>query len=95
MQLGYIYSKDFFSFLITLLTFGIFIQFGTSTITVLIWFKIITSLIGLIIHDKRKSKEIFFYMNIGVGKWGLIIYAVLVDLVLWISGFAVIIKLLL
>lgn len=96
LKLGFVYSIDFlvFSGLITTLTFLLLIQLGTSTITILIWFKIITTIIGIIVHNKRKSKEYFFYMNIGLGKRELITYAITMDIVIWIIGFTIIIKLL-
>jgi len=94
LKLGLIYSKDFlvFSMMITILSYFILIQSGTSSIGGLIWLKILTTLIGIIVHNKRKPKEIFFYMNNGLGEKELVIYTIIVDLVIWIFGLTMIIK---
>ena len=95
LKLGLIYSKDFFVFsgIITLLSFILFIQLGTSSLTVLIWFKVVTNAVGIFVHHNRKQKEYFFYMNIGLGKRELISYAIISDLAIWIIGITILIKL--
>jgi len=76
----------------SLFTFLIFIGVGLKSITIIFWFKIITSTIGVIFHKNLKAKEIFFYMNIGIGKKELITFSLFLDFILWFIGLIILIK---
>ena len=94
LKLLSIYSKDFlfYSILITFLSYYSYYIAGISALTAIIWFKIITSTIGIFIHQARRSKELFFYMNNGMGKIELMTMAVIVDFVIWLSGMIILVK---
>lgn len=68
-------------------------KIGIDALTILIWFKVITSIIGLSMHRNRKSKEIFFYMNSGLGEWQLMFFSLIADLVIWSIGIFLLLKL--
>lgn len=88
------YSKDFlfFSILISFLSYFIYYKTGNSALSFIIWFKIITCLVGIFIHQNRKSKEIFFYMNNGIGKNELMPLSVMLDFLFWLIGMIFIVK---
>lgn len=95
LKLLLLYSKDylFVSNLITILLFSILLFRGLGTITAIFWFKIMVSIIILISHKKRKEREIFFYMNNGVGERALLISLLSLDLSIYIIGITLIIYL--
>jgi hypothetical protein len=88
------YSRDFltFSIIITLLTYSIYYTIGNTSLTAIFWFKLITILGGISIHQRRKSKELFFYMNNGLGKRELMISSAILDLGIWLFGIILMIK---
>lgn len=94
LRLILFYSRDYlvFSILITLLTYSIYYTIGNGSLTAIFWFKFITLLVGIIIHQQRKSKELFFYMNNGLGKKELMISSSILDLGIWFLGIILMIK---
>ena len=94
-RLLFLYSRDFqiFSLLLSFLTYAIFWQSGLSSSIIIIWLKIILSILGQFIHEKRKAKELFFYMNLGLGKRELLTFALILDLGLWLIGLILLINL--
>ena len=94
LRLLLIYSKDFlfYSILITILSYFIYYNTGNSGLTIIIWFKIITSIIGIFVHQDRKSNELFFYMNNGLGKKELMTTTVGLDLGIWTVGMIALVR---
>lgn len=88
------YAKDFllYSMLITLLSYFIYFITGIGALTALIWFKLITSVAGIFMHQNRKSLELAFYMNHGIGKKQLMATTVGVDLLVWLVGIIVLVR---
>ncbi|MCB0664684.1 MAG: hypothetical protein KDC80_02630 [Saprospiraceae bacterium] len=76
----------------SLLSYYTYYVTGLGFLTAIIWFKIITSAIGIFIHQERKSKEQFFYMNNGMGKKELMTLSVLVDFAIWLPGMIYLVK---
>ena len=72
-------SFCFVSILISFACAYLFFKWGISIFTVLFWFKIIT--LALIIYYIReyKSKEFYFYKNVGITKKALWIFSFLFD----------------
>jgi hypothetical protein len=50
-------------------------------------------MIGVFVHQYRCSKELFFYMNNGLGKIELMTFAVVVDTGVWLLGMVLLISL--
>ena len=94
LRLLSIYAKDFlfYSTIITLLTYFIFFNTGIHALNIIIWFKIITSALGVFIHQKRKSKELYFYMNNGLGTRELMIATSVIDLLVWAIGLTILVN---
>lgn len=94
LRLLLIYTKDFIPYagLITLLSYFVYFNAGNSALTVLIWFKTITSIIGVYFHQSRKSKELFFYLNNGLGKKELLLMSIAFDLGIWLVGIIIVVK---
>ncbi|MEL6835106.1 MAG: hypothetical protein AAFP77_19060 [Bacteroidota bacterium] len=94
LRLLSIYGKDFlfYAALITLLTYFIFFNTGIHALNIIIWFKIITSALGAFIHQKRKAKELYFYMNNGLGKRELMVAAAAIDALVWGIGLAILVN---
>ena len=94
LKLLSLYAGDFlvFSLSMTLLSFYVYYATGVGFLTAIIWFKIMTSAVGILVHQERKSKELFFYMNNGLGKKELMIITVSVDFVIWLFGMICIVK---
>ncbi|MEM6799886.1 MAG: hypothetical protein AAF696_00705 [Bacteroidota bacterium] len=89
-----IYAKDFllFAFLMSGITYYIYVQLEIHLIGNLIWFKLISSGIGLYYHQNRKQGELFFYLNHGLGKLALILVALLTDFSTWLIGLILLIQ---
>ncbi|MFK8103438.1 MAG: hypothetical protein AB8G15_12975 [Saprospiraceae bacterium] len=94
IKLLLLYVRDYLIFtgIISFLSFYVFINMGIYALTALFWFKLATSFYGLYIHQKRKAKELFFYMNNGFGKQELLIYALIIDLVFCITGISILVN---
>ena len=94
LKLLSIYSRDFlfYSILMSFLSYYSYYVSGLYFLTAIIWFKLTTTAIGIFIHQDRKAKELFFYMNNGLAKKELMTAAVIVDLGIWIFGMIVIVK---
>jgi len=94
-QLLLLYARDFlvFSTLISLLTYYLYYRIGNGALTTLIWFKLLMSIIGIVVHQERKSKVLFFFMNNGLGKKTLMLSAAGGDFILWMIGITLLIKL--
>ncbi len=76
----------------TLLTYTIFLNVGLKSLAMIFWFKVLTSIMAIIINQKIMAKEIFFYMNIGIGKKELTIFALIIDFTIWVLGIIILIK---
>ena len=94
-RLLFLYSRDFqiFSLLLSFLTYAIFWKGGLSSLIFIIWLKIFLSILGLLIHEKRKAKELFFYMNLGLGRKQLLSFSLILDIGLWLTGLIILINL--
>ena len=94
LKLLFIYAKDFlvFALLLSLLSYFIYFMAGNGVLNIIFWFKIITTAIGIYVHQNRKAKELFFYMNNGLGKRQLMITAVVVDLGIWLLGMIILVN---
>ena len=94
LRLLSIYAKDFlfYAAVITLLTYYIYFITGIHALNIILWFKIITTALGVIIHQKRKAKELYFYMNNGLGKRELMSVAAAIDLLVWGIGLIAIVN---
>ncbi len=94
LRLLTIYARDFlfYATLITLLSYYIYFNTGISALNIIIWFKLITTTGGIFFHQKRKARELYFYMNNGLGKIELMMATALLDLLLWIIGMIVIVN---
>ena len=94
LRLLSIYAKDFlvFALLLSLLSYFIYFITGNSALNIIFWFKIITTGIGIYVHQNRKAKELFFYMNNGLGKRQLMITAVAVDIGVWLLGMIILVN---
>lgn len=90
-----VYARDylFYATLITGLSYYVFFHTGIGALTILIWFKLLTSLLGVFVHQNRKSKELAFYLNNGLGKKQLMIITLALDLLFWIAGMITIVRL--
>lgn len=89
-----LYAKDywFYATIITVIVLYFTNKYGTGPLTVLIWFKLIATAIGIAVHQDRKTKEIHFYMNNGIGKPALITYTLLADMGFWILSMTLLIR---
>jgi len=65
---------------------------GLNKLTAFIWFKFAVSIATLLVHRKRKEREIFFYMNNGLGERDVLLFALLIDLGIWILGLTLLIN---
>lgn len=81
-----------FSIFITLSCSGIIFEWGISTITALIWFKIIT--LGIIFYTVSTSKNDSFsyYKNLGLSKVHLWIATFIFDFLLFMTVLILILK---
>lgn len=82
------YSKGYFILAntVTIIWLWLLVTNGTSAIRILFWTKLIISLIFLSIHRGRKLKEIFFYLNNGLGERPLLLIVLLFDLTIYLLG---------
>ena len=83
-----LYARDFllFSVCMSLISYYVYLKLGNFILTQVIWFKMITTALGIYAHQRRKSKEIFFYMNNGLGKRHLLATACILDMGFWLAG---------
>jgi len=90
----FLFAKGFllFALILSLLSFLIFSLNGLKSLSLLFWFKIFTSFLGIFIHSNFKAKETFFYMNIGIGKKELILFSLFLDFIFWFVGIFILIK---
>lgn len=88
IHLRYLYAKDFLIFgaVLSMISYTGWYYLGTKGLAAIIWLKILGSLLGLYIHEKKRSKEIFFYLNNGLSKWPLLRFAGLIDIAVWLTG---------
>ena len=93
LQLLLIYARDYlvYACLISLLSYYIYFNAGKSALQIIIWFKLLTTALGLYAHQKRKAREVFFFMNNGIGKRTLISQTAALDVGIWLLGFLLII----
>jgi len=76
-------SFCFASILISLACAFLFFGRGTVLFTPLFWFKITTIALLYYYINGYKSKEFFFYKNLGIGKKALWIFAISLDLIIY------------
>ena len=72
-------SFCFASILISIVCAYFLVQYGASAYSVLFWFKIITSALIFFYIKEYKSKEFYFYKNLGISKKALWIFSFLFD----------------
>jgi hypothetical protein len=72
-------SFCFVSVLISIVCAYFLIKYGASAYSVLFWFKIITSALIFYYIREYKSKEFYFYKNLGISKKALFIFSFLFD----------------
>ena len=77
-------SFCFTTITISLLCAAVFLRNGISAFSPLFWFKMITVAIVYYYIKEYKSKEFYFYKNLGVSKKGLWIFAVSLDLIIYL-----------
>ena len=89
-----IYSKDYlvYSLLITLLSYYVYSNNGNKAVSITFWFKLITSTLGVIHHQRRKSDELYFYMNNRLGRKELLIATLTIDIGFWLIGMIILVK---
>lgn len=94
LKLLFIYNRGYllYAALMTLLSYYMYFSNGNSALMLVIWFKVITSGIGVFAYYKRKSQEVFFYLNNGFGKQELIAISWSLDLLLWLIGMVIIVR---
>lgn len=85
VNLCWIYLRDFFFLSIIISLFSWFITWlnGAGAFGVLIMVKLVITVSSMFYHQQRKHKEIYFYLNNGIGEWQLFSAGVIVDLSLW------------
>lgn len=95
LHLRFLYAKDFLIFggVLSMISYMGWYYLGVKGLAALIWLKILGSLLGLYLHEKRRSKEIFFYLNNGLSKQPLLLFAGLLDIAVWIIGLVLLITL--
>ncbi|MEO1627323.1 MAG: hypothetical protein AAFV25_19385 [Bacteroidota bacterium] len=95
LKIHFLYAKGFLaiSSVLSLLSFWLFYRIGLGALSELIWFKLISNSLLLFVHQRWRAKEIFFYLNVGVGRVGLLTVSFLADFVLWIIGITLIFQL--
>ena len=93
LQLLFIYAREYLVYagLISLLSYFIYFNTGNSALQIIIWFKLLATALGLYAHQKRKAREVFFFMNNGIGKRTLISQTAALDVGIWLLGFLLII----
>jgi hypothetical protein len=76
------------SLLITLACLGLFWEYGYSIFATLFWFKLATLFIIYRYIRSYKSKEFYYYQNLGVSKMLLWISTLSVDLLVYLTLFS-------
>jgi len=76
-------SFCFASILISVICAYFLIMYGASAYSVLFWFKILTSAVIFLYIREYKSKEFYFYKNLGISKKALWIFSFLFDFTLY------------
>jgi len=66
--------------------------YGISPFLYLFWFKIFTLFVILYANNTYKSKEYFYFLNLGVSKKNLWISSALIDIVIFIGLLILILK---
>jgi len=94
IKLSLVYFRDYFfvSSIITIISFHLLLKNGLSAITITFWAKALISILCLYAHKNRKAKEIFFYLNNGLGEKALLGSMFLIDLLIFVIGTFSIIK---
>lgn len=95
LQLLYWYGRDFFVFaaFMTAATYTILTTAGMGALTALIWFKWISSGVGIVVHEYRNRHESAFYHNMGLGKITLMGLSLVVDFLVWLLGIVLVTQL--
>jgi len=83
LYLEFYKSFCFASILISFVCAYFFIKYGVSVYAPLFWFKIITLALIFYYIKEYKSKEFYFYKNLGVGKKVLWIFSISFDLIIY------------
>ena len=79
-------SYCFVSILITFVCAYFFLKHGPSVYAVLFWFKIITLALIFFYIREYKSKEFYFYKNLGISKKTLWAFSLSFDMVLYFTA---------
>jgi hypothetical protein len=81
--LYWIYLRDYFflAFLVSLLCWYIVALRGPAGLGIVLLVKLFLMGLTYWFHQRRKQKEIYFYLNNGIGFWQLLMAGLLIDLV--------------
>ena len=95
IHLLYLYARDYllFALLITVATYVIYFARGNGVLAFIGWFKLATSILGLVVHTRRKQRELAFYLNNGLTPQQLVLTTATLDLLSWIGGLLLLINL--
>ena len=76
-------SFCFVSIVISIVCAYFLMKDGASAYSALFWFKVITSALIFFYIREYKSKEFYFYKNLGISKKALWIFSLLLDLTIY------------
>ena len=74
----------FFSFLMTLICMGLFQEYGMSIFSTLFWLKLSTLGMTVIFIRSYKSKEFYYYQNLGLSRTFLWVSTLGFDFILYL-----------
>ena len=79
------YLNHFFvNLVITIISAGLYREFGNAALSMICWFKIITASIFCFSVNANKKKEFVYYQNLGISKQLLWAGTIAVDLLVFI-----------
>jgi hypothetical protein len=67
-----------------------FLRYGTGTLVMLVWFKLITQSFTFFLVNSLRRHEYYYYYNLGISRTQLWAVTLLADLLALISGFIII-----
>lgn len=87
LKLFFLFAKDYLlpGLLITFITWWLVYAKGPGAISGALLLKAGSLVLGVIGLRQYKKQEIFFYRNVGVSEWQLILATVAVDVLLWLG----------
>lgn len=74
-----------FSLLITLVCSGLLWEYGLPIFSTLLWFKLATLFIAYLFIKSYKSREFYYYQNLGLSKMILWVVTLSFDLVVYLA----------